>query len=282
LRDEPLRSIFKRGGFAKEAMMTRRFLLAFTAIALAASTPAWAETVLPTFNAANFSGNPVITNPYFPVVEGQVQNYVGAPADEQFTFTGLGAGPTILGIKTFVIKDSAVEGGLLVEETLDYYAQDKDGNVWYFGEDVTNFIYDRDGNLIDTNNSSAWRAGVNGALPGYIMPASLTIGFNYYQEHAPADDALDEGTTFAIVPSFEAGGVTYTNVLQVLETTDLDNKAIGFKYYAAGVGLIYEAEGLRPNYKHPRQTFELTSGAAAAATKGKGPFEFREVSPQPR
>ncbi|MGH6707272.1 MAG: hypothetical protein ACREB1_10735 [Sphingomicrobium sp.] len=258
-------------------MMARSLLLACSALTLMLAAPSAAETVLPTFNAGNFTGNPVPTNPYFPVVDGEVRSYVGAPADEQFVFTGLGAGPTILGIKTFTVQDSATEGGLLVEDTFDYYAQDKDGNVWYFGEDVTNYIYDRNGNLIDTNSSSSWRAGVNGALPGYIMPASLTIGFNYFQEHAPADEALDEGTTFAIVPSFEAGGVTYNNVLQVLETTDLDNKAIGFKYYAAGVGLIFESEGLRPNLKHPRQTFELTSGAAAASTKAKGPFEFREV-----
>jgi hypothetical protein len=257
--------------------MTRRILFAFTALTLAVSTPAWAETVLPTFNAGNFTGNPVPTNPYFPVVEGEVRQYVGAPADEQFTFLGLGVGPTILGIKTFVIKDSAVEGGLLVEETFDYYAQDKSGNVWYFGEDVTNFIYDRDGNLISTNNSSAWRAGVNGALPGYVMPASLAVGFNYYQEHAPADSALDEGTTFEIVPNMTVGGQTYTNVIKVLETTDLDQHARGFKYYAAGVGLIKEEEAVRPNFKHPRQTFELTTSAAATQDGSSGPFEFRVV-----
>ncbi len=257
--------------------MTRRFLLAFTAIALATSMPAWAETVLPTFNAGNFTGNPVPTNPYFPVVEGEVRSYVGAPADEQFVFTGLGAGPTILGIKTFTLQDEATEGGLLVEATFDYYAQDKDGNVWYLGEDVTNYIYDSDGNLIGTNTSSSWRAGINGALPGYIMPASLTVGFNYYQEHAPADAALDEGTTFAILPSFTSGGVTYSNVIQVLETTDLDKKAIGFKYYAPGVGLIYEAEGLRPSLKNPRQTFELTENESANQSGTPGPFEFRVV-----
>ena len=100
--------------------MTRRFLLAFTALTLAASTPALAETVLPTFNAGNFTGNPVITNPYFPVNEGEVRSYVGAPADEQFVFTGLGAGPTIMGIKTFTLQDDATEGGLLVERDLRY------------------------------------------------------------------------------------------------------------------------------------------------------------------
>lgn len=258
--------------------MTRHILFAFTAMALAVSTPAWAETVLPTFNAGNFTGNPVITNVYFPVNEGEVRSYVGAPADEQFVFTGLGAGPTIMGIKTFTLQDDATEGGLLVERTFDYYAQDKDGNVWYFGEDVTNFIYDRNGNLIDTNNSSAWRAGVNGALPGYIMPASLAIGFNYYQEHAPADEALDEGTTFAIVPSMTVGGQNYTNVIKVFEGTDLDQHARGFKYYAAGVGLIKEEEAVRPNFKHPRQTFELTTvSATTTATETRGPFEFRVV-----
>jgi hypothetical protein len=249
--------------------------MAFTALGLAIAQPAAAETVLPTCNAANFTGNPVVNNSYFPVVEGQVRTYVGAPADEQFIFTGLGAGPTILGIKTFTLRDRAFEGGLLVEDTFDYYAQDKSGNVWYFGEDVTNYIYDRDGNLTGTNSSSSWRAGVNGALPGYIMPVDQTIGFNYYQEHAPADDALDEGPNFAFLPSFTAGGVTYSNVLQVLETSDLDPKARGFKYYAPGVGLIYEAEGLRPNLKNPRQTFELTD-VGTASSSARPAFEFRK------
>lgn len=258
--------------------MTRNILLALAVIGLAASAPARAEAVLPTFNAGNFTGNPVPTNPYFPVVEGEVRSYQGS-AGESFVFTGLGAGPTILGIKTFTVRDRASEGDLLVEDTFDYYAQDKDGNVWYFGEDVTNYVYDRDGNLIETNSSSSWRAGVNGALPGYIMPASLAIGFEYFQEHAPADDALDEGQSFALLPSFTSGGQTYSNVLQILETTELDHKAIGFKYYAPGVGLIYEAEGLKPNLKNPTQTFELAA-AAAASQKGKGPFDFR-IAPGP-
>jgi hypothetical protein len=258
-----------------EAPMTRRFILIALASAALAG-PASAETVLPTFNAANFTGNPVVTNPYFPVVEGLVQNYVGAPADEQFSFTGWGPGPTILGIKTFTIRDRAIEGGLLVEDTFDHYAQDKQGNVWYMGEDVTNYSYDKNGNLIGTSSSSTWRAGVHGALPGYIMPADLTVGFNYYQEHAPEDAALDEGTTFAIVPSVTVQAGTFTNVIKVLETSDLDNHARGFKYYAAGVGLIKEEEAVRPNFKFPRQTFELTT-TASAVQQGKGPFDFREA-----
>lgn len=246
-------------------------LAALAALALAAASPAAADPVLPSFDEGDFTGNPVITHSYFPVVEGQSRTYEGAPADEEFVLTGLGSGPTILGVKTFTLRDRAFEGGLLVEDTFDYYAQDRSGNVWYFGEDVTNYVYDRNGNLTGTNSSSSWRAGVNGALPGYIMPANLAVGFNYYQEHAPNDDALDQATTFALLPAFTAGGIGYSNVLQVLETSELDPKARGFKYYAPGVGLIFEAEGLRPNNKNPRQTFELT-GTSSAATDA---FEFR-------
>ena len=199
-----------------------------------------------------------------------MRTYVKArPRDEQFTFTGLGAGPTIIGIKTFTFKDNAVEGGLLVEKTFDYYAQDKDGNVWYFGEDVTNYIYDSDGNLIDTNNASAWRAGVNGALPGYIMPTSLTIGFNYYQEHAPADDALDEGTTFAIVPKLDSRRRHLHQRPPGARDDRSRQTGARLQILCAGVGLIYEAEGLRPNFKNPRQTFELTLDLRAA-TRGEG------------
>lgn len=255
--------------------MTLRLMIVGTALAIGMADPALAETVLPAFNATNFTGNPVITNPYFPVVEGQVRSYDGS-AGERFVLTGLGAGPTILGVKTFTVRDRAFDGEQLVEDTFDYYAQDKSGNVWYFGEDVTNYHYDKDGNLTGTDSSSSWRAGINGALPGYIMPTDLTIGFNYFQEHAPADDALDEGTTIALLGSFGAGGTDYSNVLQVLETSDIDKGARGFKYYAPGVGLIFEAEGLKPNLKNPSQTFELTTGAAASQA-GRGPFDFREV-----
>jgi hypothetical protein len=92
----------------------------------------------------------------------------------------------------------AFEDGLLQERTSDYFAQDTQGNVWYFGEDVTNFHYDEDGNLIGTDSASAWRAGVNGALPGFIMPANPFDGFNYYQEFAPLDGALDQGRIVSV------------------------------------------------------------------------------------
>ena len=131
-------------------------------------------------------------------------------------------GPRILGVRTTTQLDKAFEDGLLVEKTFDYFAQDKRGNVWYIGEDVTNFRYDDDGNLIGKDHESAWRAGRRGAKPGWIMPARQIIGQRYYQEIARRDEALDKGQTHAILGRLRVGGTVYRNVLRVLETNPFE------------------------------------------------------------
>jgi PEP-CTERM motif len=104
----------------------------------------------------------------------------------------------------------------------------------------------------------AWRAGVNEAEPGFIMPAELTIGFNYFQEHAEADEALDQGTISAFIDVLMLDIGTFENVLRVFETTELDLDAREFKYYAPGVGLILVEEELDEDLANPELAFELT------------------------
>jgi hypothetical protein len=157
-----------------------------------------------------------------------------------------------------------------VEETFDYFAQDQAGNVWYFGEDVTNFVYDAAGKLLSTNSESAWRAGMNGASPGFIMPADLTQGFNYYQEFAQTDEALDQATTSAVGKAVSIGIGDFGQVIQVLETSELDPKLREFKYYARGEGLILVEEGLDANAANPTGRAELASVTANPGQKGGG------------
>jgi hypothetical protein len=237
---------------------------ALFALTLVPASAGQATTALPDFGAAVFLPGAPINNPYFPMTSLGIRNtYIGEavegePIDEIFQLTNVGPGPVILGVQTQAQLDRAFEDGLLVEETYDYFAQDTAGNVWYFGEDVTSFIYDEEGNLIDTNNDSAWRAGVNDALPGFIMPAELIIGFNYFQEFAPNDDALDEGTIFATGLTFTNDfGFTFTDVLQILETSQLSPDSRGFKFYAPGFGLIHEQEGLNKDFRNPDAAFRL-------------------------
>jgi len=225
---------------------------------------AYSIPVLPDFNGSQFLPGAPINNPYFPLLDFNTRVFVSRQEGEEnrFELQVVGAGPNILGVQTTARRDRAFEGGLLVEDTFDYYAQDKAGNVWYFGEDVTNYLYDDAGNLIGTNNASAWRAGVNDAKPGFIMPADLILGFNYYQEFAEDDEALDQGTTFGFKNHVSVEFGDFSDVLQVLETSELDPDAREFKYYAPDQGLILAEEGLDDDFKHPQETFELARESA--------------------
>jgi hypothetical protein len=68
------------------------------------------------------------------------------------------AGPEILGIPVVVVLDRVFLAGVLKEKTFDWYAQDEDGNVWYFGEDTKEF---ENGKVVSTAGS--FEAGKNGA-----------------------------------------------------------------------------------------------------------------------
>ncbi len=233
------------------------------------SSPTSAAAFLPDFYAATFSNPTTVDHAYFPLVPGVTRTYAGSYVDEHgetqtesFQHTTLATpGPELLGVETVVLRDRAFENNLLVEDTFDYYAQDDVGNVWYMGEDVTNYVYDDDDNLIATNTSSSWLAGVNSGVPGWIMPADLSPAINYYQEWSPFDAAIDEGTTLASDREYTIGAVTYTDVLAVLETLDTDPDVRAIKYYAPGIGLIAEEEGLNFSLTDAELTLQLVNMA---------------------
>ena len=238
---------------------------AFVGASLAPGS-AVAEPFLPDFDAAGFTSGQPVDNRYFPMLSTDTRVYIsedpetGETGEERFELTNIGLGPVILGVQTFTQRDRAFEEGRLVEDTFDYFAQDDAGNVWYFGEDVTNYIYDENGNLIGTNSESSWRAGVNEALPGFIMPADLAVGFNYFQEFAPNDDALDQGTISALGLTVDG----FTDVLRIFETSEIEPDLREFKYYAPGFGLIRADEGLDELLQNPELIFRLQPAAVPA------------------
>jgi hypothetical protein len=248
--------------------MRSPLLPATVALGLAAG-PAPAATLLPDFGEARFDRNQTIDHPYFPLVPGSRAvlrasgwDDEGEPFTERSVLEVLHRkGPHILGLRPMVQRDRAFEDERLVEETFDYFAQDRRGNVWYLGEDVTNYRYDDDGSLIGTDSESAWRAGVHGAQAGWIMPAKLRVGQRYFQEHAPKDDALDQAETFAFLDDLEVDGRTYRDVLQVLEINPIDREQ-EFKYYARGVGPVRFEEGLDRHLADPDLVFDRDADSA--------------------
>jgi hypothetical protein len=171
---------------------------------LAAPVAAQADAILPAFDAAAFDPAATVTHPYLALAPGYYHEFTGIgvddagkPTEERDLQTLIGPGPVILGVQTTVVQDQAWVNGQMIENTLDFYAQDRDGNVWYMGEDATSILYDAAGKVSGTNTHSSWRAGIKGAQPGYAMPANPAAGFAYEQEHSPADEAMDLGLILA-------------------------------------------------------------------------------------
>ncbi len=118
-----------------------------------------------------FSDPTSITNPLFPRGDTGQSIELGAEAGEKLRFevTQL---PDIKvfrwegqEVATRMTHFVAYKEGRILETAVDHYAQDDDGNVWYFGEDVANY---EDGVVVDKEGT--WFAGEDGP-PGMIMPA---------------------------------------------------------------------------------------------------------------
>jgi hypothetical protein len=140
----------------------------------------------------------------------------------------------ILGIATTVVHDVATHQGTVLEKTFDFYAQDKQGNVWYLGEDTTHF---QPNGKADTSGS--FTAGVDGAQPGIIMEANPQIPDAYRQE-CYAGQAEDTAWVVATSGSVRVPYGQVRNVLTSLEATRIEAGAYDQKVYGPGIGIVSE------------------------------------------
>lgn len=187
-------------------------------------------------NPADFT-DPV-DNPYFPLEAGTTFILEGESDGEDIRIEMYVTDQIkeIMGVTTMVIREREWEDGELVEDTFDWYANDNDGNVWYFGEDSKE--YD-DGKLESTAGS--WEAGVDGAEPGILMKADPEIGDIYQQEYYEGE-AEDMAEVLSLDASVTVEYGSFENCLQTKEWTPLEPDVEEHKYYASGVGLLLEED----------------------------------------
>jgi hypothetical protein len=209
---------------------------AAAAATLLASAPALAlkHTVLArgSPNALAFPNIPKITNPYFPLIPGTTFIFDGSvngqPEHDVQTVTN--TTKLITGIRCTVVQDQGYINGRLEERTLDYFAQDFFGNVWYFGEFETTFH--------PPGHGSSWLTGVNGASPGIVMEATPRVGDTYQQENAPPV-AEDMATVLSLTASVRTPfGQFFGNVLETKEFSPLEPGVVDHKFYEPGIGLL--------------------------------------------
>ena len=215
------------------ALVTIGLAVLFSAVSIAAVNPGTRQPPLET-DPDNFVSE--VTNPYFPLTPGTTLIYrgeaEGVPTRNE-TYVTYDT-KVILGVTCTVVRDQAFEEGALVEDTFDWYAQDVNGNVWYFGEDTKEL--GENGNVISTEGS--WEAGVNGAEPGIIMLADPQKGDRYQQEFAPGV-AEDMAQVLGFEESLCVRYGCFEDVLVTKEWTPLERGVVEKKYYANGVGFIF-------------------------------------------
>lgn len=188
----------------------------------------------PTLDPAKVS--PVIDNPWYPLLPGTTWIYEGTSdgVAERIVVEVLDQRRTVMGIEATVVRDTVEADGQVVEDTYDWYAQDSEGNVWYLGEEVKDY---EDGKLVSTKGS--WEAGVDGALPGIVMPAQPVTGDAYRQEFLPGE-AEDMFEILATDDRDDAGGTIYGPVVTTEDWNPLDPEMVEHKHYAEGIGMTSE------------------------------------------
>ncbi|MGP4113964.1 hypothetical protein ACTWP5_24020 [Streptomyces sp. 4N509B] len=179
-----------------------------------------------------------IDNPYLPLEPGTTLTYEsqGHDGQERTVVEVTERTRKILGVTVTVVRDRVYRENALVEDTRDWFAQDREGNVWYFGEDSRDI---EDGEVVSTEGS--WEAGTEGAHPGIVMPADPRPGDAYPQENAPGV-AEDQGEVLSRNETVTVPAGSWENVLKTRDTTPLEPDVVEHKYYARGVGLVAEEE----------------------------------------
>ena len=178
-----------------------------------------------------------VTNPFFPLVVGRTLTYVNNPVGDTVTTTAItNQTKTILGVACMVVHDTVKVNNVVTEDTLDYYAQDLAGNVWYFGELSLTFV---DGEVASLEGS--WTAGVDGAKPGIIMEAAPAIDDTYRQEFF-LGTSEDAATVLSLTASVTVPYGNFPTCLQTRDFSPLEPDADEHKFYAQGIGVVLEVE----------------------------------------
>jgi hypothetical protein len=188
----------------------------------------------PAIDPAHFTNSTVIDNEFFPLTPGTTFIYEGQTADgfEHVEFAVTHVMKMILNVNCVEVHDTRMVANQVVEDTRDWFAQDNDRNVWYFGENTTLVS---DGLPVDLSGS--WTGGVDGALPGIVMKGSPAIGDFYRQEFS-----LTNAEDLAEVKSLSASVTvpfpprSFDNCLETEESSSIAPGDIEHKFYAKGIG----------------------------------------------
>ena len=202
---------------------------------ISALVAALAATAASARGPSTFS--PHVTNPWFPLTPGRTLVYRGTEDGDALrdVLTVTGRTRVVAGVRCRVVEDRLFRNGRLAERTTDWYAQHRDGSVWYFGEETAEI--GRDGRATSTKGS--WEAGVDGARAGLYMPSRPRVGQSARQEYYRGQ-AEDHFRVVALRGIVRVPAVSSTRALVTKEWTPLEPGVVDRKVYVRGIGTVLE------------------------------------------
>ena len=189
----------------------------------------------PVIDPANFVT--VIDNPFFPLKPGVTLIYEAQTSEgfEHHEFTVTHNTATILGVTCVQIHNPVTIDGQLIGDTLDYFAQDKVGTVWFFKDDSVGLS---DGRVVKVDG---WTSGVNGASPGIMMEAHPSVG-DFYRQDFLLGTAEEVAQVLNLDTTVTVPAGTFQHCVEIEERTGLEPGALEHKFYAPGVGQVLDVD----------------------------------------
>ena len=249
---------------------TRRIIIAAVAAAVAgcgssggtgstgagSENPAMVGAYSPRIDPANFVSH--VNNPYLPYKPGTTWRYRGVMKNgrtpQTDTVVVTDRRRRVMGVDCVVVRDTVSSRGKPVERTFDWYAQDRQGNVWYMGEETQELRHGRWGKMIDSGP-----AGLNGAQPGVIMEGAPKVGDFYWQFHWPGH-ALDKGKVLRLGAPVNVPYRSFSHALLTQEQSPLEPGVRDWKWSVPGLGYVKEKA-----HRGSREQIRLVSVTRPAA-----------------
>jgi len=186
----------------------------------------------PVIDPANFVTK--IDNPYYPLTPGTTHIFRAETPDGVVIQTVAVTHNTVViqGVTCLEVHDTVTLNDVVEEDTLDWFAQDKDGNVWYFGENTRQIS----GGLT-TSVEGTFKAGLNGDKAGIIMKAHPAVG-DFFRQEFVLGMGEDAEEVVGVNESVTVAYGSFTGCVKVQETTALEPEEIVHDFYAVGVGPV--------------------------------------------
>jgi hypothetical protein len=229
-------------------------IVAFAAAGLSLVVAASFSTLSPydpVIDPSDFSQ--AINNPFFTLTPGVAYTYKSNQGREVTKVVVTNQTRKVMGVDTRVVWERVWLNDQLIEETYDWYAQDKDGSVWYFGEDSTEY---KDGKT--ASKSGSWEAGTRGAKPGIVMQARPRPGTTYRQEYSKGH-AEDMAQILSLDETVQVPYGSFKHCLKTKDWSPIERGSVEHKYYSREVGnVVLETEN---NDEKRVELVEVTTSA---------------------